>query len=380
MRIAITNPFCWPQVRRGSERFIEELAAWLTQKGHQVTIIAGAQGPYSNARSGGIRRITLPQRSLPGLGLLRLSSSHIFSFQCRQVLKQTPFDIVHSMSYFDAFGATMAAPSSPAKLLMHIAGIPVRGYFRPIPIDGFFFRHALGKAHKTVVASAAARDSLEKDFGYKQAALVPGAVDLSLFSAADSQRDSTRPRILMAGSLDETRKGARVLAKAFVELKKKIPTARLVYTGQTADATRAAIFALIPEQLHRDVEVLGPGSLQNLPRLYSEASVTALPAIWEAFGMVLIESLASGTPVVGCRHGGIPDIISNEKIGRLFEPGDLTSGESTNHLGLAKALAEAIALNGSADIRLHCRQHAKLFSWDVVGPQFEMIYHEMLRQ
>ena len=62
LRIAITNPTCWPQVRRGSERLLHELSHWLAARGHAVTVISTEPGDRRVESDGPVRRVLLSQR------------------------------------------------------------------------------------------------------------------------------------------------------------------------------------------------------------------------------------------------------------------------------------------------------------------------------
>ena len=90
-----------------------------------------------------------------------------------------------------------------------------------------------------------------------------------------------------------------------------------------------------------------------LSRAYATAWVTVLPSRDEAFGLVLAESLACGTPVVGSNDGGIPEIVDRPEIGRLFD-GDEPAG-------LARALLEVLELAGDPGTIAACRERAGEF-------------------
>jgi len=113
-----------------------------------------------------------------------------------------------------------------------------------------------------------------------------------------------------------------------------------------------------------------------MPRLYSEASVTVLPSIDEAQGMVLTESLACGTPVVGTNEGGIPEIISDPGIGTLFE--SYPSDSQTTAERLCEAILRGLDLSKDPGTTDHCIQYATRFSWEVLGSEIERLYFAVL--
>jgi len=117
--------------------------------------------------------------------------------------------------------------------------------------------------------------------------------------------------------------------------------------------------------------------IEDIPAVYGRASVSVLPSMWEAFGLVIIESLAAGTPVVGTRNGAIPSILDDPAIGRLFDPGADATVAPTNAVGLAQALLEAIELSRLPETAPRCRRHVERYSWEVIGAQYEDLYRRL---
>ena len=93
--------------------------------------------------------------------------------------------------------------------------------------------------------------------------------------------------------------------------------------------------------------------------------------------MVVVESLATGTPVVGTRDGAIPEILNSPEIGRLFDPGEDAQVEPTNLDGLVQALREALELSRDPATAAHCRKRAEELSWKVHGPRFEDLFQQL---
>lgn len=119
----------------------------------------------------------------------------------------------------------------------------------------------------------------------------------------------------------------------------------------------------------RDVRFEGPVADEHLPELYRRAEVVVLPsvettcygrriAVSELLGLVILEAMASGTPVVASRLGGIPEIIEDGVTGYLVEPGN----EAELHDALARLLADrALARRMGAEAR---RRVIDEFTWD----------------
>jgi glycosyltransferase involved in cell wall biosynthesis len=118
------------------------------------------------------------------------------------------------------------------------------------------------------------------------------------------------------------------------------------------------------------IDDLGVGALTGVAERYQDATVTVLPSVDEAFGLVLVESLACGTPVVASDSGGMPEIVTSE-VGRLVAPEDIDA--------LAVAVLEAIAMARDPQMPKRCADHAQQWSWDTVGPHHLDAYQAALR-
>lgn len=374
MRIAITSPYCWPQVRRGSERFMNELADYLVAQGHEVTVVSTHVGDPIETTAGRRRDIVFAQRFVRFRERRTLNPGHGFAFQVRALLKREPFDWVHSLSYHDAFGAAVAkADGASFRLVMNHVGIPVRKYFRRVPHDYLIFRRALRSADTHLVTSTFAGAMLERDFGYR-AARLPIPVYLTKFPCKAPSQDGP-VSLLFVGDANEERKGAEPLVRAFKEVKKHHPDAELHFSGHMSDERRAHLMSLLTPAEQHAVHVHGLGNVEDIPGHYRAATVTVLPSIWEAFGMVLVESLSSGTPVVGCAHAGLLDIVQHDGLGRLCSPGT-ERGAMNNIHGLTQAILETIELARDPGTAPRCHNYAQQFSWDELGPQYEALYHD----
>lgn len=372
MRIAITSPYCWPQVRRGSERFMVELADYLVSRGHDVTLISTHVGEAEERLEHGRRTILFSQRLRRFRNYRVLNPGHAFAFQLRALLRHEPFDWVHALSYHDAFGAALAkSDGEKFRLVMNHVGIPIRKYFRRIPHDYLVFRRALRGADTHVVTSAFAETMLERQFGY-HARRLPIPVQLDRFPCKEAARELP-VTVLFVGDANQDRKGALPTALAFNAIKQSHPDAVLQFSGHMSAERRRELLGVLHEDVHKDVQFLGLGALDDVPAQYRNATVTVLPAIWEAFGMVLVESLSSGTPVVGCGHAGLIDIVQDPGIGRLCDPGT-ERGVMDNIDGLVSAIRETIDLARDPNTASRCHHYARKFAWDTVGPEYEALY------
>jgi phosphatidylinositol alpha-mannosyltransferase len=376
MRIALTNPTCWPEVRRGSERHLHDHARYHAALGHEVTVISTHSGPREDRREDGVRHILLPRRLPLGRPNRWLGAFHAFAFQVRDEVRAAAaqgrgFDVVHCLNYHDAFGVLLAGPGRP-RLVYHLAGIPLRAYFRRIPHDGWMFRRVLRQAEACAVVSHHAQVMLRQEFGM-EGVLLPAPCDLAPLYATPKPPPDGQLRLLFAADADEPRKGAALLARAFAQVRAARPEARLVYAGPASAATQGAVLAAAAEADRPHIAFTGVGAPGDLAARYAGADLLVHPAVWEAQGMVLVEALAAGTPVVACNHAGIADIVTDPAIGRLFEPGPIRGHAATDHAALAAAILDAAVLAATPGTAARCRAHAAPFGWDRLGPRYAAV-------
>ena len=245
-------------------------------------------------------------------------------------------------------------------------GIRDHGAFAGKRADWVAFRAAVRLAHVTTAVSQAAAQRVTELTGLPAVALYAG-VRTDRFPTEVAPR-SGPPRLLFASDRSERRKGLRVLLAAMGRVLDRHPDARLVLAapGEDPDA-----YALLPDggaRVRAAVDDLGADV--DLPALYRSATVTVLPSSHEALGLVLIESLASGTPVVACPGGGPAEVVRTPDVGRLARFGD--AGD------LAHALLEVIELARRPGTAARCAAHAERWDWATrVGPEHEALYERV---
>lgn len=382
LRIAISNPYTWPYVRRGSERLLHDLSHYLSALGHEVSVLTMAP-EERQWESDGIRYRCLKGRF--GSRFRQFNDCHFFAIAAVDAFRDTHADVVHCLNYFDAYAALTARRRfrKSFKVVFHAVGIPTRAYFRSVPLDAWFMRKTLRESDAVAALSNFACARLKQDFG-RDAILLPPPVafNMEFEPPLTVARTPSAPMLLFVGDILEARKGARLACEALLRVRESYPQARLYLSGRTSAAWQRDLFA-DPRfaSLHSDIVFTGLGSIEELEDLYAEASIVVLPSVWEAFGLVLIEALARGTPVVGSDHAGIPDIIPPDTpdIGQLFDAGEFGEA-STNVHGLAAAIVRVLDHLQTHDVTASCRAHARQFSWDVLGPRYVELYNRTLQE
>jgi glycosyltransferase involved in cell wall biosynthesis len=339
LRIALTSVHSWPAVQRGAERYLHELSQALQGAGHDVRVLS--TGRPAHELVGGV-----PVRRVPPRGS-GLGAERVFGAQALAHLAGSRMDVWHATSTGDAAAAATVGRLRPKlRTVFTDHGFPVRAS-RARRGDAVLHQRVVDGIGSYVCVSEAAGQWLTRDFG-RTAEVVPPGVDTSVFRPGGIR--GARPTVLYSGSLDESRKGVRLLVQAVA----LVPEAVLQLVGPG----RPDLTGLPVE--HVDVRGLAPR--EELPTLYQQAWVTALPSTAEPFGMALIESLACGTPGVARADGGGPVEILRPGCGELCE-------------GTPEALAEALQKAMATADPQACRARAEDFDWRRrVVPHLEQVY------
>ena len=352
LRIGLVHPFSWPEVRRGGERYLDDLTWYLAAAGHDIEVITGTDGDPAVTEVHGARVRKLRHRVPGPLARHNVGAIDTFGAVAYPVLLRHRYDVVHAFTPTAALAARLAGQRTVYTVLGH----PTSDQFRARP----YYRRQIGLAVRTAdVAAALSRASagaVETLFGRRPVVLPPG-VRLDRFPLAPAPRTGS-PRILFSAALDNPVKGLDVLAAAFPLLRHD--GSRLVLSGP-GDHT----WALDDGRVAYDA--LGTGALDDVPDRYRAATVTALPSRNEAFGLALVESLASGTPVVCGDDGGPPEIVDDPRTGRVVPCRD--------ERALANAIDAMIDAASDPDTPARCRERAARWDWaGAVGPAHERLY------
>jgi len=211
-----------------------------------------------------------------------------------------------------------------------------------------------------------------------QIEIIPCGVDLKLFVPQDRQQarrqlglESKQPLLLFAGRLDPF-KGPDLLLRAAALMQN---TAQIVIVGGKLDGDKdlQQLQTLACElNISQRVHFLGARPQQELPQLYSAADVTVVPSYHESFGLVAVESLACGTPVVATRAGGLTSVVRNGETGFLVPrcPGFFAERLDTL-LNDAHLYAEMSAA---------ARPSILQFSWASIADQVHGVYEELVNK
>lgn len=204
-------------------------------------------------------------------------------------------------------------------------------------------------------------------------AIIPNGVDLGEFGGVRPARTS-KPKVtgLFVGRLEPHQKGLEPLVRSLAILPRSVGF-ELRIIGE--DWGGAALVRRLASELGVDdrITLVGRVPRENLLREYAAADLLVMPSLFEPFGIVLLEAMASGLPVVASRVGGIPEVVVDGETGLLVEPGNASEIASA-----VLRLAESPGLRARMGAR--GRERARSYSWDVLVPRVLAVYREALQE
>jgi len=293
----------------------------------------------------------------------------------KKILEKENFDILHFqnigiISAFQILKAVKKIEKKPIKILtLHsfwdaskILNLPISFWFlnkKVLPIfDGIIF------ISKPV--------SLQVDY-QGPSKIIPNGVDIDFFKPKGQKIkkfDDNKINILFVGRL-EKRKGLIYLLLAFERLKKKRKNIRLIVVGDGKEKRK--LEKIIKEKKIKDVFFEGEIKKDDLPKYYRTADICCFPSIFgEAFGIVILEAMASGKPVVAFANKGYKEVLKGKGGEFLVKPKD------------TEALAEKLdLLIKNEKLRKEMgdwgRKEAEKYSWGEIAKKTLNFYQEIIK-
>lgn len=364
LKIGIVSPYGYPHPGGVNEhvRFTYEA---MRRMGHDVWIITSKYGRERESEGHVIRLGT--GWAAPANGSVgRVTLGLRFKRQAREVLEAHRFDILH---FHEPFVPFLSPTVLDASETVNIATFHAFGGFSPSYWIGSRFTGRLAaRLHGRVAVSGAARHFINRYFpgDYR---IIPNGVDLDRFASAEpfeELRDGTL-NILFVGRFEE-RKGLIHLLKAYHRLRKRKVDARLLVVG--AGPKEREYRRFVGLRGIRDVEFLGRVDDEAKVRYFASADIYCAPNTGqESFGIVLLEAMAAGVPIVASDIHGFKRVVERNVQGILVEP--------RNHRALAAAL---YALARDPDLRDEMGEAGRLrapeFTWDRVTERIVDFYYE----
>jgi glycosyltransferase involved in cell wall biosynthesis len=294
-------------------------------------------------------------------------------------------DVIHlQYLFFTGYAGMRWAKANDVPVVLTLIGNDVYDpYYIPCEFLSPLNRWMVQQADVLTVTSRFVGDVVAQKFGPLRQVpqLIPYGVDFSSFrTAAAAEKRALRaslalpaegPVIVTVQRLHE-RKGVDVFLRAAAEVLKTAKDATFVVVGDGPERERLVTLA---RQLRIKERVRFAGRVTHedgLARYYQAADLFAFHTYHEGFGIVLLESMASGLPVVTTRAGGTLDVVPSTEYGLVVEPGRADE--------FAAAILQLLAKPGDLEA-MGARNRTRVereFSWELHAERYEAIYGQLL--
>jgi phosphatidylinositol alpha-mannosyltransferase len=361
VKIGIVCPYSW-DVPGGVQFHIRDLAEVLLARGHEVSVLAPADDdtplPAYVVPAG--RAVPVPYNG----SVARVNFGPISAARVRRWLREGEFDVLHIHEPATPSLSVLAcwAASGPIVATFHTANLRSRAMLAAYPV----LEPALEKISARVAVSEDARRTLVEHMG-GDAVLIPNGVFVDRFAAAEPQPSwcGEAGTVGFIGRLDEERKGLPTLLAAFGEVVAARPGVRLLVAGR-GDIEEVA--EDLPAEVREAVTFLGQVSEEDKARLLRTVDVYVAPNLGgESFGIILVEALAAGAPVLASDLDAFRRVLDDGRVGVLFPTGDVAA--------LAAALTDLLADDAKrAALREAGAGWVRRYDWETVASDLVAVY------
>lgn len=327
MRIGLVCPYSF-DVPGGVQFHVRDLAEHLIGLGHEVNVLAPAddETPVPDYVEAAGRAVPVRYNG----SVARLTFGPVSAARVRRWLIDGDFDVLHIHEPVTPSLSVLAlwAAQGPIVATFHTANLRSRAMQAAYPV----LRPSLEKISARIAVSEDARRTLVEHLG-GDAVVIPNGVYADRFAAAapDPRWVGTRdrPTVAFVGRIDEPRKGLPVLAAAVPAVLARHPGTRFLVLGR-GEAEEA--LSGLDGACRAAVELLGPLDDGDKAALLRSVDVYVAPHTGgESFGIVLVEAMSAGTPVLASDLGAFRRVLDDGALGVLFDVGD------------ARALADGLA-------------------------------------
>ncbi|MBN1150185.1 glycosyltransferase family 4 protein [candidate division WOR-3 bacterium] len=389
LKILILSDVYYPTPGGVSEH-IYNFAMNMRNRGHRVVIVAprglgkkkSPDGDFDVIRAGK----AIPFRA--NKSVAKVTAGLRVYWEVKDIIRNYDWDVIHTHGPFAPVMPMLGQKfDSRASLIGEHVTAKIAtfhaSYRKVLPYEIFkaYLKKPFSKIDGLIAVSEEAKKSVEQYFE-GDFAIIPNGVNSEFFNPELKRIenfDSSDFNIFFAGRFDP-RKGVNYLVKSFYFILKFVPNAKLWIGG--GDRYRKLGLDLIMARLKaknheiaKRVEYLKFIPFSQLPRYFKSADVFCSPAIGgESFGIVLIEAMSCGTPVVASDIPGYREVVSDGKDGLLFRPKDIKD--------LAKKIV-FLAQNPEVRKKMGFAGREKVlakYSWDKVTDIIENYYYDILIQ
>ena len=368
--------------------YVSEIASSLSKMGIHIDIFTRAHPGHDHIEhlNKAVRIIHLDDESVETDPNDLINNAPIFKNKLRHFIEfnGTPYQIFHSHYWLSAFiteqlSVELNVPHvttfhTLAKLKMQ-SGLGTQESQTRISTE----QQIIQDTTKIIAFSRNEKDAIVNLYGGnpEKIATLPCGVDLSLFKPNDiglarRKLGLENNNVLLSVGRLESLKGIDLLLRASAYINSPKPLKVLIAGGDSETSYRNQYLASLVEKLNLNeiVDFIGQVDHQDLPQYYNAADVCVVPSLYESFGLVALESMACGTPVIASRVGGLPTIIKHGSTGYL---------KSWRCPETFAASIEMIVKNPNLQqtMGLKARSRAETMSWYHLANNMVSIYDSM---
>ncbi len=370
MKVALVSPydFAYPG---GVVAHIDHLAREFQKDGHDVWILSPSSKPGRELGFDHFVHLGRPAPVPASGSIARLSLSPWLQPRIKSLLLKEQFDVVHLHEPLAPLLPLFVLGSSPSLNVGTFHSF--QDHNRLYPLAARPFNHWFKRLHGRIGVSDAAVEFIKRYFEGEYT-IIPNGIDVDHFSKTMQPIPKFKDgmtNILFVGRM-EKRKGLRYLLKAFSRIKAQDNNVRLLVVGPGEPDKQSQ--RILGEHGLTDVEFIGSVSLEELPRFYQTADIFCAPATgMESFGIVLLEAMAAGVPIVASDIPGYASVLERGVQGLLVPPRDDKS--------LSDALLSLIRNRelGQKMVAVN-RKRVEEYRWDKVASRVMSYYEDVRRQ
>ncbi|HEX5903021.1 MAG TPA: glycosyltransferase family 4 protein [Actinomycetota bacterium] len=362
MKVLLACPYDWG-APGGVQVHVRQLAEGLRRRGHDTRVVAPGSGP---APEPWIRIVGRPVRVPYNGTVAPISFSPGAWRRVRSAMRSFGPEIVHVHEPLTPSTSMLAALAASAPVVATFHAYLDRS--RLMELAGPALRRVSRRIDAGIAVSDAAAEFLRRVIPVP-VEIVPNGVDVGRFAhpGAPAHGLPAGRKVLWVNRLDP-QKGFRVMLDAFERLPADLDDVHLVVVGDGRD--REALRSL-PERIRPRVLHLGTVAHDLLPAYHAVADAFVSPAVGqESFGIVLVEAMAAGVPVVCTDIHGYREVVRDGVEGLLVPPNDPAALADA----LARVLGDAELASSLAEAG---RARAAAYSWDAVLPRLEAVYERV---
>ncbi len=363
MRLGIVCPYSF-DMPGGVQYHVRDLAEVFLAQGHDVSVLAPA-----NDRTPLPPYVVSAGRAIPvkyNGSTARLNIGPTAAARVSRWVENGDFDLVHLHEPITPSVSVLAlwAAEGPIVATFHTSMLRSRYYQAAYPI----VRPSLEKITARIAVSEDARRTVTTHLG-GEPIVIPNGVFVHRFDRAEPRAEwmgtPERPTIAFLGRMEEPRKGMPVLAAALPEVLRAVPGLRVLVAGP---GDPEEVSAGLPPEVVAACEFLGPVSDEDKARLLKSVDLYVAPNTGgESFGIILIEAMSAGAPVLASDLPAFVRVLDGGSAGATFvneDPRDL-----------ARRLLELLSDGpGRQALAARGRKRADVFDWSVVAADVMAVY------